>query len=222
MIEPIVESNHKKKGMKTDNKEVHVEREEERDLEVEMMVRRRWTKKEKKLVMRCFYQSEPTRRGYRKRMITVWREIGTFEITEQRLVDQARVTRINQWLTEVELEGIQRKILTQRNGEENQEINDIPVIEERIQNESRPMEPSVTEICVRVETKITDEERLIIDELKSLMIRNETEEYLTFKKVDQRKLRDVTKKVNAVIRHIETDDVTQTNKLLWQLQKKLD
>ena len=96
------------------------------------------------------------------------------------------------------------------------------MIEERVQNESRPMEPSETEIRVRVETKIRDEKRLIIDELKALMIRNETEEYLPFKKVDQRKLRDVTKKVNAVIRHIETDDVTQTNKLLWQLQKKLD
>ena len=86
------------------------------------------------------------------------------------------------------------------------------------------MEPSETEICICVETKITDEEHLIIDELKALMIRNEAEEYLPFKKVDQRKLRDVTKKVNAVIRHIETDDVTQTN-LLWQqpfgLQKKL-
>ena len=96
------------------------------------------------------------------------------------------------------------------------------MIEERIQNESGPMEPSETEIGVRVETKITDEERLIIDELKALIISNETEEYLPFKKVDQRNLRDVTKKVNAVIRHIETDDVTQTNKLLWQLQKKLD
>ena len=85
------------------------------------------------------------------------------------------------------------------------------MIEERIQNESRPMEPSETEIRVRVETKITDEKRLIIDELKALMIRNETEEYLPFKKVDQRKLRNVTKKVNAVIRHTETDDITQTN-----------
>ena len=28
-------------------------------------------------------------------------------------------------------------------------------------------------------------------------------------------MRDVTKKVNVVIRHIETDDITQTN-LLWQ------
>ena len=72
------------------------------------------------------------------------------------------------------------------------------------------MEPSETEIRVRVETKITDEERLIIDELKSFMIRNETEQYLPFKKVGQRKLRYVTKKVNAVIRHIETDDATQT------------
>ena len=74
------------------------------------------------------------------------------------------------------------------------------------------MEPSEMEIRIRVETNITDKERLIIDELIALMIRNKTEEYLPFKKVDQRKLRDITKKVNAVIRHIETDDVAQTNK----------
>ena len=65
-----------------------------------------------------------------------------------------------------------------------------------------------TEMRVRVETEITDEECLITDEIKALMIRNETEEYLLFKKVDQRKLKDVTKKVNAVIRHIKTDDVS--------------
>ena len=141
-------------------------------------------------------------------MIAIWRDVGTFEITEQRLVDQARVIRTNEWLTEGELEEIRRKNLKRRDGEENQEINDIPVIEERIQNESRLMEPSVTEICVRVETKITDEERLIIDQLEALMIRNETEEYLPFKKVDQRELREVTKKVHAVIRHLDINDVT--------------
>ena len=145
-------------------------------------------------------------------MIPIWREIGTSEITEQRLVDQARVIRRNEWLTEGELEEIRRNILTQRDGEESQEINDIPVTEERIQNESHPMDPSETEILVRVETKITDKARLTTDELKPLMIRNETEEYLPSKKVDQRKLRDLTKKMNAVIRHTETDDVTQRNK----------
>ena len=69
------------------------------------------------------------------------------------------------------------------------------------------------EIHVSVETRITDEGCLIIDEQNTLMIRNETEEYLLFKKVDQRKLWEVTKKVSAVIRHNETDDATQTNKL---------
>ena len=64
----------------------------------------------------------------------------------------------NEWLTEEELEKIGRKTLTPRDDEENQEIDDIPVIEERIQNENSPMEPSETEIRVQVETEITDEE----------------------------------------------------------------
>ena len=136
LIEPIAESKHKKKGMKTNNKVVHVEREEERDPEVEIIVRRRWTKEENKLMIRCFYQSDPTRRGYQKRMIAIWKEIVTFEIREQKLVDQERegerVIRTNKWLTEVELEDIRRKKLARRDSEENQEINGIPVIEERI------------------------------------------------------------------------------------------
>ena len=110
--------------------------------------------------------------------------------------------------TEVELQEIRRKILTPRDGEENQEINDIPVMEERIRIKNGPMEPNETKIHVCVETEITDKERLIIDELKALIVRNEIEEYLPFKKVDRGKLRDVTKKVNAVIIHIETDDKT--------------
>ena len=129
----------------------------------------------------------------------------------------------------MELEDIKRKNLTRRDGEENQQISNILVIKERMQNEGCPMETSEREISVRVETKITDEERLIIDELKASMIRNETEEYLRFKKVDRRKLRHVIKKSNVVIKLIETDDTTQTNKqtnLLWQqpfgLQKKLE
>ena len=141
-------------------------------------------------------------------MIAIWREIGTFEITEQRRFDQVRVIRTNEWLNELELEKIKRKTLTPRDGEENQEIN----LEERIWNENGLIEPNEAKIHISIETEITHEKHLIIDELKALMIRNETEEYLPFKKVDQKKLRDVTKKVNAVIKHIKIDGVTQTNK----------
>ena len=104
LIEPIAEIKEKKKVSHTDNKVVHVEKEQEKDPEVEMMLRRRWTKEVNKLTMRWFYHSDPTRRGYRKRIIVICGEIETFEITEQRLVDHARVIR--------------RKILTPRDGEE--------------------------------------------------------------------------------------------------------
>ena len=77
--------------------------------------------------------------------------------------------------------------MTPRDGEENQEINDIPVTEERIQNENGPMEPIESEISVHLETEITDEERIIVDVLKALMIRNERE-YPPFKKLDLSKL----------------------------------
>ena len=83
-------------------------------------------------------------------MIAIWREIGTFVITEQQLVDQARVIRTNKWLTEVELEEIRRRILAPREGEENQEINDISGIEEKIWNENGPMKPNETEIRPRL------------------------------------------------------------------------
>ena len=89
----------------------------------------------------------------------------------------------------------------------------MPMIEERIQNENGLIETNKTEIRVRVETEIIDDQRLIIAELKALMIKNKTKQYLPLKKVDQRKLRDVIKKVNAMIRHIETVYIIQTNKL---------
>ena len=75
MTEPIAESKHKKKGTKIDNKVMLVEREGERDPEVKMMVRTRWTKEENKLVMRYFYHIDSSGRQYLKRMIAIWREI---------------------------------------------------------------------------------------------------------------------------------------------------
>ena len=81
-------------------------------------------------------------------MIAIWRERGTFEITEQRHVDQVRVVRTNEWLTEVDFKEIRRKILTPKDGGENQEINYILVIEEKIQNESGSMKRSETDTCI--------------------------------------------------------------------------
>ena len=66
--------------------------------------------------MECFFRSKPFDddgkliRGYRQRMMQEWKEHGVFEITEQRLRDQARAIRKNGWLFDLELENIRRMI----------------------------------------------------------------------------------------------------------------
>ena len=51
-------------------------------------------------------------------MMKTQREIGVFEVTEQKLVDQTRAIRTNGWVSEVELDEIQRKIKEEENTEE--------------------------------------------------------------------------------------------------------
>ena len=54
--------------------------------------------------------SEPKIRGYRKRMLSLWLQKGMFWLSEQRLVDQANTIHRNSWMTELEIEELERKI----------------------------------------------------------------------------------------------------------------
>ena len=54
--------------------------------------------------------SEPKTRGYRKRMLSLWLQKGMFWVSEQRLVDQANTIRRNSWMTELEIEELERKV----------------------------------------------------------------------------------------------------------------
>ena len=72
--------------------------------------RRKWTSQENKIVMECYLLSEPKIRGYRKRMLSLWLQKGMFWVSEQRLVDQANTICRNSWMTELEIEGLERKV----------------------------------------------------------------------------------------------------------------
>ena len=50
-------------------------------------------------------------------MYDLWQEIGIFEITEQRLADQVRVIKGNEWLLKVEKEEIKRNIEMENNSD---------------------------------------------------------------------------------------------------------
>ena len=72
--------------------------------------RRKWTSQENKIVMECYLLSEPTNRGYRKCMLSLWLQKGMFWVSEQRLVDLANTIRRNSWMTELEIEELERKV----------------------------------------------------------------------------------------------------------------
>ena len=63
---------------------------------VQRSVRRKWSQEDNRRLMECYYQSTPSRNGYRKRMLQIWVEKRMFQVTEQRLVDQANQIRKKQ------------------------------------------------------------------------------------------------------------------------------
>ena len=71
--------------------------------------RMKWEKEVNKIVIECWIKSEPSKRKYQQGMKKIWDEVGVFPFTEQRLADQARQIRVNKWLTDTEMEEIDRR-----------------------------------------------------------------------------------------------------------------
>ena len=61
--------------------------------------------------MECYLLSEPKIRGYRKRMLSLWLQKGMFWVSEQRLVDQTNTIRRNSWMTKLNIEELERKVI---------------------------------------------------------------------------------------------------------------
>ena len=52
--------------------------------------RKTCTREDNHLALHCYFRSNPSQRGYRKRMIEIWQECASFQTTSQRLADQVR------------------------------------------------------------------------------------------------------------------------------------
>ena len=69
---------------------------------------RKSSKEENIFIMECYFRTNPYRLGYRKRMLELQNSKGLFFITEQWLNDQANNIHKSGWLTETELEEIEK------------------------------------------------------------------------------------------------------------------
>ena len=72
--------------------------------------RRKQPSQENKIVKECYLLSEPKIRGYRKHILSLSLQKGMFWVSEQRLVDEANTIRRNSWMTDLEIEELERKV----------------------------------------------------------------------------------------------------------------
>ena len=61
----------------------------------------------------CYFRSNSSQRGYRKRMIEIWQECASFQTTSQSLADQVRTIIKKGWFSDLEILEIHQKTLTQ-------------------------------------------------------------------------------------------------------------
>ena len=52
------------------------------------IIKMTWNKETNRAVMECYLRIEPVRRGYRKRMLEIWKGKSMVVVSEQRLADQ--------------------------------------------------------------------------------------------------------------------------------------
>ena len=105
-----------------------------------------------------------------------WKEHGVFEITEQRLCDQARAIRKKSWLSDLELENILRMIEAEsemvnkstEDVEENQTERDIVRTRERNEQIGDDSDETINNVAVNVET-LDEETQLIIAQLNKIL-----------------------------------------------------
>ena len=57
----------------------------------------------KTTVLHCYFRSNPSQSGYKKRMIEIWQECVGFQTTSQRLADQVRTIIKKGWFSDLEV-----------------------------------------------------------------------------------------------------------------------
>ena len=165
--------------------------------------------------MECYFLSMPVDeeskpvRGNRRRMLDIWKERYGTEITEQRLCDQARMIRKNESITILELENIKRKELQK---EKDREVNNNDNTRERFyQDEENIHENKATQVDTE---NLGEEEKTMIQDILGLMKDNSRIELKEFNKIDRCVLAEWSRKINCILKHIRTENITDTNILI--------
>ena len=178
-------------------------------LEEQPQKKKKWTVTENKEVLMCYFEADPSQRGYRKRMRNIWlSKHPDSTIAEERLADQINAVKRRNLLTSVAIEEIQRGLSTQTCHTESSipeqpksNQPDLTSIEE-IPQQQHNLNPRQMALKSRLKAQLQQEHRLRLPALNNTHRNKDLTQIIA----------DINKKVLCTI---DTATIEETNQLLY-------
>ena len=162
--------------------------------------------------MEWFLLSEPKIRGYRKRMLSLWLQKGMFWVPEQRLVDQANTIRGNSWMTELEIEELERKVT----GSDSVIVEEARSVEALPDHVGEDVRNVLEEMGAEQQADSLDKEEVaIVMGIAKVIERGRKVKLPALRNVPKKKLLQETAKVDKVLSKLKTHIITKTNELFY-------
>ena len=183
-------------------------------------IRRKWSHSEYKAVMKCYYESNPNKIGYRKRMHKIWEDAGMFPIAEQHLADQKSQIIKRNWLSKLELEEIRRGIENTPQNDaaaSNGSVNGQPHTESEShldRNNQTINRTNTTSKNPEQDPELTEEQLVLIQKLE-IIRSNERKRLPSLRGIDRKRLLNTVEKVDEVLGRIRVSDITDVNELIY-------
>ena len=173
--------------------------------------RRKWTSQENKIVMECYLLSDPKIRGHRKHMLNLWLQKGMFGVSEQRLADQANTICRNSWMTELDIEELERKV-TGSDSVTAAEAS-AEAFPDQVGEDERNVLP---EMGAEEQADSLDEEKVaIVMEIAKVIGVTRKDKLPALRNVPKKKLLEETGKGDKVLSKFKTHSITKTNELFY-------
>ena len=156
--------------------------------------------------------SEPKIRGYSKRMLSLWQQRGMFWVSEQILVYQAHTIRRNSWMTELEIEELQRKV-TGSDSVIAAEARSVEALPGQVGQDRRNVLPEMG--AEEQADSLDEEEFAIVMKIAEVIQRGRKDKLRVLRNVPKKKLSEETAKVDKVLSKFKTRNITKANELLY-------
>ena len=145
-------------------------------------------------------------------MLSLWLQKRIFWVSEQRLVDQANTIRRNSWMTELEIEELERKV-TGSNSVIVEEARSVEALPGHVGEDVRNVLPEMG--AEERADSLDEEEVAIVMEIAEVIVRGRKDRLPALRNVPKKKLLEETAKVDKVLSKFKTHIITKTNELFY-------